>query len=183
MADGKTDSISLLTSKVQELEINSNHQISQENLPEIEYVSYTSEKQLGGIIALIERDLSEPYSIYTYRYFINNWPQLCFLAMCEGKCVGVIVSKLDHHRGVYRGYIAMLAVATEFRKRKIGSSLVVKSIEEMKKQRCEEVVLETEITNSGALALYHQLGFIKDKRLNRYYMNGVDAFRLKLFMV
>jgi hypothetical protein len=25
------------------------------------------------------------------------------------------------------------------------------------------------------------LGFIRDKRLYRYYLNGVDAFRLKLF--
>jgi peptide alpha-N-acetyltransferase len=31
------------------------------------------------IVKLIERDLSEPYSIFTYRYFINNWPNLCFL--------------------------------------------------------------------------------------------------------
>ena len=31
------------------------------------------------IVALIEKDLSEPYSIFTYRYFINNWPNLCFL--------------------------------------------------------------------------------------------------------
>lgn len=43
-------------------------------------------------------------------------------------------------------------------------------------------MLETEITNTGALALYQNLGFVKDKRLYRYYMNGVDAFRLKLFL-
>lgn len=28
---------------------------------------------------LISHDLSEPYSIFTYRYFINNWRHLCFL--------------------------------------------------------------------------------------------------------
>jgi peptide alpha-N-acetyltransferase len=41
--------------------------------------------------------------------------------------------------------------------------------------------LETEYTNQGALGLYQGLGFIKDKRLYRYYLNGIDAFRLKLF--
>ena len=35
-----------------------------------------------------------------------------------------------------------------------------------------QVVLETEITNHGALALYQRLGFFKDKRLNKYYLNG-----------
>lgn len=47
----------------------------------IEYVSYTSELQMPDIMKLIQKDLSEPYSIYTYRYFIHNWPKLCFLVI------------------------------------------------------------------------------------------------------
>lgn len=42
------------------------------------------------------------------------------------------------------------------------------------------MTLEAEVTNKGALALYGRLGFIRSKRLFRYYLNGVDAFRLKL---
>ena len=45
-----------------------------------------------------------------------------------------------------------------------------------------QVVLETEITNKAALQLYENLGFIRDKRLFRYYLNGVDALRLKLWL-
>ena len=45
----------------------------------IEYVVYKSEVQMPDIMRLITKDLSEPYSIYTYRYFIHNWPRLCFL--------------------------------------------------------------------------------------------------------
>ena len=45
-----------------------------------------------------------------------------------------------------------------------------------------QVVLETEITNKGALNLYEKLGFVRDKRLFRYYLNGVDALRLKLWL-
>lgn len=45
----------------------------------IEYVNYRDETQMNDIMKLIQKDLSEPYSIYTYRYFIHNWPQLCFL--------------------------------------------------------------------------------------------------------
>jgi len=44
----------------------------------------------------------------------------------------------------------------------------------------DQVTLEAEVTNKGALALYGRLGFIRAKRLYRYYLNGVDAFRLKL---
>ena len=45
----------------------------------IHYVVYESELQMPDIMRLITKDLSEPYSIYTYRYFIHNWPKLCFL--------------------------------------------------------------------------------------------------------
>ena len=47
---------------------------------------------------------------------------------------------------------------------------------------CEEVALEAEVTNSGALRLYAKLGFIRDKRLARYYLSGSDAYRLKLLL-
>ena len=47
---------------------------------------------------------------------------------------------------------------------------------------CLQVVLETEVSNTGALRLYENLGFVRDKRLFRYYLNGVDALRLKLWL-
>lgn len=149
----------------------------------IQYVQYQDERQMPMIMKIIQKDLSEPYSIYTYRYFIHNWPKLCFLAMHEDKCVGAIVCKLDLHRKVVRrGYIAMLAVDKEYRKQGIGSTLVKKSIQEMILGEADEVVLETEVTNKPALQLYEALGFVRDKRLFRYYLNGVDALRLKLWL-
>lgn len=167
----------------------------------IDYTEYESELQMPDIMQLIQNDLSEPYSIYTYRYFIHNWPKLCFLAMHESKCVGAIVCKLDVHKMVRRGYIAMLAVDKDYRKLKIGTTLVQKAIEvrtyrasktlfhltvfvsfqAILRDSADEVVLETEITNRPALKLYENLGFVRDKRLFHYYLNGVDALRLKLW--
>lgn len=42
-----------------------------------------------------------------------------------------------------------------------------RSIAEMVNRGCEEVMLEAEVTNAGALRLYANLGFIRDKRLQR----------------
>ncbi|KAL7888278.1 hypothetical protein AOLI_G00032520 [Acnodon oligacanthus] len=162
-----------------------NHSPSRETgrSQEIKYVRYESELQMPGIMRLITKDLSEPYSIYTYRYFIHNWPQLCFLAMVEEECVGAIVCKLDMHKKMFRrGYIAMLAVDSKHRRKSIGTNLVKKAIYAMVEGDCDEVVLETEITNKSALKLYENLGFVRDKRLFRYYLNGVDALRLKLWL-
>ena len=41
-----------------------------------------------------------------------------------------------------------------------------------------QVILETEFDNKAALSLYESLGFIREKRLFRFYLNGKDAFRL-----
>ncbi|TXG65920.1 hypothetical protein EZV62_007195 [Acer yangbiense] len=147
---------------------------------EIEYVIYGGEHHLLLIMNLVDQELSEPYSIFTYRYFVCLWPNLSFLAFHRGKCVGTVVCKMGEHRTTYRGYITMLVVINSYRGRGIAIELVTRLIKVMMESGCEEVTLEAEVTNKGALALYGRLGFIRAKRLFRYYLNGVDAFRLKL---
>ncbi|XP_018649256.1 putative n-acetyltransferase mak3 [Schistosoma mansoni] len=106
----------------------------------ITFRQYIGESDLNSIINLIANDLSEPYSIYTYRYFIYNWPKLCLLAVSEDDtCVGTIVCKMETHlENVRRGYIAMLAVEKNHRRIGIGSRLVQLAIELMIQDRCDE---------------------------------------------
>lgn len=52
----------------------------------------------------------------------------------------------------------------------------------MKENGAEEICLETEVTNVAALRLYESFGFARDKRLKAYYLNGNDAYRLKLWL-
>lgn len=126
----------------------------------VAYRQYVDERDLPAVMALIDRDLPEPYSIFTYRYFLLQWPHLCFIAHddgggggdeggggteegggggggeggsssnssgggggggCGGKPIGVIVCKMDVHRGKQmRGYVAMLAVDSAHRGKGIG---------------------------------------------------------------
>ncbi len=49
---------------------------------ELRYVQYDSKHEaiyLSAIRQLISTDLSEPYSIYVYRYFLYQWGDLCFM--------------------------------------------------------------------------------------------------------
>ncbi len=49
---------------------------------DLQYVRYDSSKEtqyLSAIRQLISKDLSEPYSIYVYRYFLYQWGDLCFM--------------------------------------------------------------------------------------------------------
>lgn len=147
------------------------------------YSTYSSESSLPAIMKLVQKDLSEPYSVFTYRFFVNRWPQLCEMAHnSQNELVGVVVCKIDKHRsGRMRGYIGMLAVDDRYRKRGIASTLVRRVLERMKNLGTDECVLEAEITNLGALSLYRRLGFLRTKLLHNYYLSGSDAFRLKRY--
>lgn len=57
---------------------------------ELNYIQYhhgLEDKYLPSIRSLIAKDLSEPYSIYVYRYFLCQWGHLCYmvrLSACSG---------------------------------------------------------------------------------------------------
>jgi peptide alpha-N-acetyltransferase len=42
-------------------------------MTEILYRQYVGESDLPHIMALVQSELSEPYVIYTYRYFLHQW--------------------------------------------------------------------------------------------------------------
>ena len=55
---------------------------------ELEFARYEhrlEQQYLPAIRALISKDLSEPYSIYVYRYFLYQWSHLCFMVrfLCD----------------------------------------------------------------------------------------------------
>lgn len=100
--------------------------------------------------------------------------------------IGVVVCKLEPHQShsppTLRGYIAMLAVSSSYRNHGIATTLVRKAIDAMVERDADEVVLETEETNIPAMKLYERLGFLRSKKLHRYYLNGNSAFRLVLHL-
>lgn len=93
----------------------------------------------------------------------------------------------------------MLAVKEEFRGAGVATKLVCMAVDAMIELDADEVplvsfpreasllktiqvALETEVTNVAAMKLYERLGFLKSKRLHRYYLNGNSAFRFMLFL-
>ncbi|SCV74326.1 BQ2448_6758 [Microbotryum intermedium] len=157
--------------------------VLKEDVPQgpITYRRYRGEEDIPIIISLVETELSEPYNWYTYRYFLQDWPHLCFFAYTGDTPIGTIVCKQDlHKKGLERGYIAMLAVLKICRGKGVATKLVQLSVTEMVAHQAQEVVLETEFDNVAALSFYDKLGFFRDKRLFRFYLNAKDAFRLKL---
>lgn len=136
---------------------------------DLRYVRYDNSRENEYVAAmrqLIAKDLSEPYSIYVYRYFLYQWGDLCFLAMDEkDEMVGVVVSKLEPHRdGPLRGYIAMLAVREEYRGQGIATKLVRMAIDAMIERDADEVCVHR---GDGSLGLKEAIGLLTVPWLGR----------------
>ena len=58
----------------------------------------------------------------------------------------------------------MIAVDENFRGRGIAKSLVRKTMDRLRELGASECILETELTNLGAIGLYESMGFIRHKR-------------------
>ncbi|BGP32086.1 N-alpha-acetyltransferase 30 [Rhodotorula toruloides] len=189
-----------------------------DDVDEITYRAYRGEEDMDVIVELVDDELSEPYNLYTYRYFLDDWPHLCFFAYAGDLPVGVIVCKQEPHtkssksmpiddaepseggqtrrRPLNRGYLAMLSTRKGYRGRGVATHLLRLSLSVMihpqpslldslppdhpSRQPADEIVLETEADNDAALAFYAKMGFVREKRLYRFYLNGKDAYRLRL---
>lgn len=160
----------------------------------VRYEQFTPE-YMEPIMKMFAEELPEPYSAFTYEHFLSGWPILGILLFGHegetapetetkgGALIGSIVSKISwkYPQNLWRGYIAMLAVRPKWRGNRLGQRLVKVTVEVMKKKNASEVVLETPVTNERALKLYTDMGFAKTKYLTRYYLDGSDAIRLKLW--
>ena len=150
------------------------------------YVSFDPKQRADfmAIAKIVDLHLSEPYSLYVYWYFFHAWPHYCVMVIPEGggSLAGVIIAKVEPHRAVrQRGYIGMIVIDPAFRGKGLAKKLVKVSIDSMILwDKVDEIVLETEVLNAAALSLYELFGFLRSKRMSRYYMNGSDAYRLIL---
>jgi peptide alpha-N-acetyltransferase len=98
------------------------------------------------------------FSVFTYRYFLNRFPELCILAVPKNgeEPIGCVVGKIDQEEmlvagmptQVPTGYIGMLAVQSSYRRHGIGKALVRQVIQRMKDIGCKSVTLETEVSNT-----------------------------------
>jgi N-alpha-acetyltransferase 30 len=83
---------------------------------EIAYVSYGGEHHLPLVMSLVDAELSEPYSIFTYRYFVYLWPQLTFLVrrlrtppLLPSPLVFSSSSRIWMQKKVYYGFLTVQA--------------------------------------------------------------------------
>ena len=155
------------------------------------YKTYPGNHQRERIMELMTLYLSEPYPIYTYMYFLDLFPDCTIICYDKNKkneknelyICGAVVGNINRKPNRIQGYIAMLAVEEDYRKKGLGKKMVELLIDHFKKAyKVNEISIETEVDNYAALGLYESFGFVRTKMYINYYFNANNAYKLKLFI-
>jgi ribosomal protein S18 acetylase RimI-like enzyme len=93
---------------------------------------------------------------------IKHKDNLFFVAERNNTIIGTILAGYDGHRG----WIYSLAVEPAYQRQKIGTHLLTKAIEELKKQGCLKINLQITGETSPLVDFYKTLGFRVEKRIS-----------------
>ncbi len=115
----------------------------------------------------------EAYSRDTFEYLLTSNESVSYRAVTQGGVmVGFIVGLVEAD---HTGHVTTLGVAPEHRRRRIAERMLLKVEDGFRHRNVRMIRLEVRAVNSGAQALYRNLGYIVTQRLPRYYSNGGDG--------
>jgi ribosomal-protein-alanine N-acetyltransferase len=145
---------------------------------------------LGDLIPIMEinlKTLPEHYSDYFYESLLAELPEAFLVAEIGGKHVGYIMCKTEYGFSnfkklgfVKKGHVVSVAVLHEFRRKGIGKGIVEEAINGVKSKKCDELYLEVRCSNTDAVRLYENMGFIINQKLKAYYRDGEDAYMMAI---
>ena len=89
-------------------------------------------------------------------------PDLFLVAELDGRVVGTTMAGYDGHRG----WVHLVAVSPESRRRGIGRALMAEAERRLAALGCPKLNLQVRGTNRGVVAFYERLGFVVEDRVS-----------------
>lgn len=106
-----------------------------------------------------------------YLKFITSKNKWCYLAEEDNKIVGFILFNLEKRDHFWRvkavGYVDLVFVVKDYRKKGIGKLLLNKAYQIFKEKKIDYVKLSCQLGNMSAHKVWKHLGF-KDYRVDMY---------------
>lgn len=130
---------------------------------------------------------AEVYDMPTFRLLLSSPDSVSYKVVdqqgaMKGFLVGMVDRDFSDGRGRGRltgsGHVIAVGVAPESRQRGYGRWLMNAAEHGFQRRGASIVHLEVHVTNAPACRLYERLGFVATQRMERYYANGDDAFKM-----
>ena len=146
-------------------------------------IRYADASDVPSVINVNAATLPEHYSDYFYYEILNEFPSTFIVADLGGQVVSYIMCRIEYGLSVMRrfglarkGHIISIATLQEHRGKGVGTALILRAMDEMRKGGCKEVFLEVRVTNEEAVALYRKLTFHVGGTMQGYYKDGESAY-------
>lgn len=104
-------------------------------------------------------------------------PETCIflVAVMGGLVGGYIIGRQNQTRAE----VDSVAVKPSHRGQGIAAALMARLVSLLRRRGFSTLKLTVRLDNAAAIALYRKLGFSRERRINRYYEDGVPAWRMR----
>ena len=132
------------------------------------------EHDLETVVEIERQSFSDPWHMVTFREGIDERNPHSHFLVVRHNCAAI--AYVNYWLVIDDAHIANFAVSPAYRRVGMGKYLLAKSLEHIRDQGGEQVVLEVRVSNIPAQNLYRQLGFRLIHIRKRYYQdNSEDA--------
>ena len=132
-----------------------------------------SEGDLDAIYEIEVLSFRSPYPKALLDFYLTLYNDLFLIAEIEGRVVGYIIGAIRHR---IIGHILSIAVHPNFRRKGIGSKLLMEEELLMRRRGVKIIRLEVRKSNEPAIKMYSKLGYLKVFIKPYYYEDGEDAY-------
>ncbi|MEM3462271.1 MAG: GNAT family N-acetyltransferase [Candidatus Bathyarchaeia archaeon] len=130
---------------------------------------------LPGVWRVEEESFPEPYPRWYLRALLEG-SDLFYAALIDGDVVGYAAASQEGDLI----HILSMAVLPPFRRKGIGRALLVRILDEGRAMGLKGAILEVDVGNEAAKALYRSLGFTECGVRRGYYGGKRDAMVFRL---
>ena len=114
----------------------------------------------------------DPYPMSLLSRLYITSPEGFLVAEVDGKVVGYLIGTL---RWGASGHIMAIGVYPEYRKRGVGTALMVQILDILRMRGARSARLEVRKSNDAAQLFYQKLGFRLGEEIQHYYEDGEAA--------
>ena len=134
-----------------------------------DFISKSTPQHAQGIHAIEKESLSDPWSVESILYEINNKHSICFVALLDNNNIDTVIGHVTMRHIINEGHINNIVVGLNYRRRGVASLLMETLIQEARVREMIGLTLEVRVGNKAALSLYNNFGFVVEGHRKNYY--------------
>ena len=135
-------------------------------------------RDLWGVRALNRQLFPEPYAFWRFIGYQLSRDGWIWVVEDAGVLLGYTVLTLTLYTEPRRmvGEIISIATVPQARRRGLARAMLRKAMAQAWQRGVGQVYLQVAVNNTAAQALYREEGYVVERRLKGYYLNGDDAW-------